>query len=95
MVLIIIIIILLLLLNHNPFCDDSAKVECEQEDVLSCYKEILQTEMQAGTKQVYEIQIIQAGASRFQCMHTHTECKVIVIYTLDGSNSCELKVLMY
>jgi hypothetical protein len=46
-------------------CDESAKVECEEEDVLSCYKEILQAKTQAGTKQVYEIQIIQAGPSGF------------------------------
>jgi hypothetical protein len=37
---------------------------------------------------------IQTGASRFQCVRTHTEFKVIVLYTLDGSDSCEFKVLM-
>jgi hypothetical protein len=51
--------------------------------------------MQAGPKQVYEMQTTQAGASRFQSMHTHTECKIIVLCTLDGSDSCEVKVLMY
>jgi hypothetical protein len=51
--------------------------------------------MWAGTRRVYEMQNIQARPSRFQCMRTHTECKVIVLYTLDGSGSCEFKVLMY
>jgi hypothetical protein len=48
--------------------------------------------MWAGTKQVYEMQTIQAGPSRLQFVLTHTECKVIVLYTLDGSDSCEFKV---
>jgi hypothetical protein len=51
--------------------------------------------MRAGTKQVYEMQIIQAGASRCQCVHTHIEYKVFVLYPLDGSDSCEFKVLLY
>jgi hypothetical protein len=51
--------------------------------------------MRAGAPQVYEMETIQAGATRFQCVHTNTECKVIVLYTLDGSDSCEFKVLMY
>jgi hypothetical protein len=51
--------------------------------------------MRAGTKEFYEMETIQAGPSRFQCVHTHTECKVIELYTLDGSDSCEFKVLMY
>jgi hypothetical protein len=51
--------------------------------------------MRAGTKQVYEMQTIQAGPLRCQCVHTHTECTVLMLYTLDGSDSCEFKVLMY
>jgi hypothetical protein len=39
----------------------AAKVECEVEDVLSCYKEIVQAKMGAGTKQVCKMQTIQAG----------------------------------
>jgi hypothetical protein len=29
--------------NHDPLYDHSAQVECELEDVLSCSKEILET----------------------------------------------------
>jgi hypothetical protein len=28
-------------------------------------------------------------------MHAHTQCKVIVLYTLEGNNSCKLKLLIY
>jgi hypothetical protein len=43
----------------------------------------------------YKMQTIQAGPSRFQHANEHTECKVIVLYTLEGSNCCKVKVLMY
>jgi hypothetical protein len=45
-------------LNHDPFCDHSANVECELEDVVSWYKEILQAKMLVGTKQIYDMQTI-------------------------------------
>jgi hypothetical protein len=51
--------------------------------------------MLTGTQQVYEMETIQAGRSRFQRISAHTDCKVIVLYILEGNNSCELKVLMY
>jgi hypothetical protein len=31
--------------NRDPFCDHSAKAECELEDVLSRYKEVLKAKI--------------------------------------------------
>jgi hypothetical protein len=41
------------------------------------------------------MQAIQAGPSRFQRVRAHTEWKIIVLCTLEGNNSCKVKVLMY
>jgi hypothetical protein len=51
--------------------------------------------MQAGTKQVYEMQTIRAEPYRLQHTRVHIECKVIVLCTLQVNNSCKLKVQMY
>jgi hypothetical protein len=52
--------------------------------------------MRAGPKEVRRVQTIQAGCSRFQYVLTHeqTECKVILVYTSEANNSCELKVVI-
>jgi hypothetical protein len=67
-------------------CGESAKVECELEDVLSCCKETLQAKMQAG-RQVCIMQTLQGGMSTlgrsFQSLahaQNYMHCTVIVWY---------------
>jgi hypothetical protein len=57
-----------------------------------CYKEILQAKMLAGTKQVYEI--ANNSGRTFQVSAHVRDCKV-VLYNLEGNDSCELNILMY
>jgi hypothetical protein len=67
--------------SHDPLCDHSAKDECGVEDVLSCYKEILQKDKYnagwspkkfAEHKIFMERSDLQAGPSSFQQMRACT-----------------------